>query len=371
MDFVSSDSADWVLNMNNKHLLVSGFKFSWRTQMKKSMIALAVLGATATVGVAQAATSVTLYGRLDVGYVKSNSTSWSQGVGTNAAGFSTEGETRFGVRGSEDLGNGLSATFQLEGRFDGSNGSKTVTGTGTELAFFDRESTVGLRGAFGHVRLGRSLATMERGLGFVNVGRRIWDNSPYASAARHSNGLFYTYAKSAFEVGADVTTKGGYAGNTNEGLSAQKVAYGAYAKYSANGLTVGAAYQADKVKANASIAKEYGLGLGYAFSPVKVGLSYAIGKGDNGNNLKSRVAHAYIGADITPNDFIAALYHGDKRTTEVASVKNTTVNTRAYGLEYVHSLSKRTSVYADVARVQNRVTDVNSTAWDVAVRHNF
>ena len=337
--------------------------------MKKSMIALAVLGSVASV--AQAASSVTLYGRLDVGYQKNKGVSISQGVPRNDKGFSTEGETRLGIKGSEDLGNGLSATFQLEGRFDGSTGSKSVDKKGKELAFFDRESTVGLKGNFGHVRVGRSLATMERGLGFVNIGRRIADISPYASAARHSNGLFYTYTNNAFEVGADVTTKGGYAGNTNESTVDAKAAYGVYAKYAAKGLTVGAAYQADRVKSLDGIAKEYGLGVGYAFAPFMVGASYAMGKGDLNNDLKSRVSHAYIGANITPKDLIAAVYHGDKRTNSTAGVKTTTVNTRAYGLEYVHSLSKRTSVYADVARVQNRVTRDNSTVWDVAVRHNF
>ena len=86
--------------------------------MKKSMIALAVLGSVASV--AQAASSVTLYGRLDVGYQKTKGVSISQGTPLNKDGFSTEGETRLGIKGSEDLGNGLSATFQLEGRFDGS-----------------------------------------------------------------------------------------------------------------------------------------------------------------------------------------------------------------------------------------------------------
>ena len=67
--------------------------------MKKSMIALAVLGSVASV--AQAASSVTLYGRLDVGYQKTKGQSQPQGTLLNKEVLSTEGETRLGSKGSE------------------------------------------------------------------------------------------------------------------------------------------------------------------------------------------------------------------------------------------------------------------------------
>ena len=224
----------------------------------------------------------------------------------------TGGETRLGVRGEEDLGNGLSAIFQMEGRFDADTGAKTANRT-----FFDRESTVGLKGSFGQVRFGRSLASMERGLGFVNVGRRIHDLSPYASAARHSNAAFYDYTNGAFSVGADIATKGGYDDGIldNEGKSATKTAYGIYGKYSANGFTAGLAYQADNVKSNSSLstypnsskmAKEYGLALSYNFKPVTIGASYARGEDDaTDSTSKSRIWHAFISGAITPNDTLA------------------------------------------------------------------
>ena len=179
---------------------------------------MTLLVAMACSGIAMA--DVVLYGQIKGGI------GYTSGDGDGSITQIEDYKSRIGFRGNEDLGNGLSATFQLEGRFDGSTGSKSVDKKGKELAFFDRESTVGLKGNFGHVRVGRSLATMERGLGFVNIGRRIADISPYASAARHSNGLFYTYTNNAFEVGADVTTKGGYAGNTNESTVDAKAAYG-------------------------------------------------------------------------------------------------------------------------------------------------
>ena len=330
-------------------------------RMKKSIIALAILGTVS--GVATAATNVALYGRVDVGYTDTT----KEGESVSQSGG---GETRLGVRGEEDLGNGLAATFQMEGRFDADTGSKTEG-----KSFFDRESTVGLKGAFGHVRFGRSTSSMERGLGFVNIGRRIHDVSPYASVARHSNAAFYDYTNGTFSVGGDITTKGGYDDSiivANEGKDDTKVGYGVYGKYSANGFTAGLAYQADSVETVKKIAKEYGLGLSYNFNPITVGASYARGEDDvTGSTAKSRIWHAFISGTITPNDTLAAIYHNDKRKQTVGNTTSTYNNTQSYGLEYVHSLSKRTSVYADVKRVSDKLSDKDYTAWDIALRHNF
>ena len=328
--------------------------------MKKSLLALVVLGAAT--GAAQAASSVTLYGRADVAYSKTTDSSLMQSGG---------GETRLGIKGQEDLGNGLSATFQLEGRFDLDTGAKTA-----DRSFFDRESTVGLKGSFGHVRFGRSLATMEKGLAFVNVGRRSTDLGNYASAVRHSNGMFYTYANGPYEFGADVTTKGGYnegqSGSTADGVEGAKVAYGAYGKYSANGLTVGLAYQADGRKVAKAISKEFGAAVSYAINPVTLGVSYAQGNDDVvGSKAKSRIWEASASIAATANDTINLIYRNDRRKNTVASVTTAYKRQSSYGLGYIHALSKRTSVYADVARTKDTVANTKSTTWDVALRHNF
>ncbi|AXF84666.1 Outer membrane porin protein 32 [Ephemeroptericola cinctiostellae] len=328
--------------------------------MKKSVLALVVLGATA--GAAQAASSVTMYGRADVAYSKTTGSSLMQSGG---------GETRLGIKGQEDLGNGLAATFQLEGRFDLDTGAKTAN-----RSFFDRESTVGLKGSFGHVRLGRSISMMDRGIAFVNVGRRATDLQAYASATRHSNGLFYTYANGPYEFGADVTTKGSYnegqSGSTDDGVIGQKPAFGAYGKYSANGLTVGLAYQADGKKAAKTIAKEFGAALSYKINPVTLGVSYAQGN-DNvvGSKAKSRIWEASASIAATADDTINLIYRNDRRKNTVGAVTAAYKRQTAYGLGYIHTLSKRTSIYADVARTKDTVANTKATTWDLALRHNF
>lgn len=362
--------------------------------MKKSMIALAVLAAAA--GTAQAATSVTLYGRADVGYSRTTTKDVVDGAKV-VQGGTTEGENRLGIKGQEDLGNGYAATFQLEGRFDGSTGAKSVTSTGTALNFFDRESTVGVKTPYGSLRFGRSLASMERGLGFANIGRRSLDISPYASAARQSNAAFYDATFGAVSFGGHVTTQGlggnevnitagqsagltatGYDEATTASVSTgsdKKAAYGAYAKYAANGLTASLAYQKDG--ANALRTKEWGVGLGYTMNPVFVNATYASLKDASSDKLNT--LYANLGANIGANDTVAVVYKDQKVKPNVSSSLSTKAKTTTLGLAYVHALSKRTSVYANVSQVKTTTNGTTSTAstttkkptWDIALRHNF
>jgi predicted porin len=115
-----------------------------------STLSLALLGAT---GVAHAQSSVTLYGLIDesVQYVHNanpaNNNLWQLAAG-NLQG------SRWGLKGSEDLGGGLKAIFQLESGFNPNNGKMGSYGTGTKL--FGRQAYVGLtQDAYGTLTLGR------------------------------------------------------------------------------------------------------------------------------------------------------------------------------------------------------------------------
>ena len=126
---------------------------------KKSLTVLAVLGAFA--GTAMAA-DVTVYGVVDAGLAythdkttvnaKINAKELKDSVkndefrmdsGNNSA-------TRFGIRGTEDLGNGLQVGFILENGFDADTGALT-----TDDTIFDRQATLSLSGNFGTVYMGR------------------------------------------------------------------------------------------------------------------------------------------------------------------------------------------------------------------------
>src|SRR5512137_1852988 len=121
--------------------------------MKKSALALAVLGAFA--GAASAQSSVTLFGVVDVNmrYVNNDSTAYSLSQDGMAS-------SRLGFRGVEDLGGGMKASFWLEGALGpdtgtgtSSYGSGSTTGPGGLM--FRRRSTVSLSNQWGELRLGR------------------------------------------------------------------------------------------------------------------------------------------------------------------------------------------------------------------------
>ncbi|HEX5805796.1 MAG TPA: porin [Macromonas sp.] len=126
--------------------------------MKKSLISLAVLAAA---GAASAQSSVTVYGIVDayLGNVKNN-------IGTNGPDATKKNQTtvdsggtstsRVGVKGVEDLGNGLKASFQLEQGLAVDSGAALQDSQTKSYTGFDRRAQVGLSGAFGGLVFGRT-----------------------------------------------------------------------------------------------------------------------------------------------------------------------------------------------------------------------
>ncbi len=128
--------------------------------MKKTLAAVAVLGAFA--GSAFAA-NVTLYGLVDLGvnYTHTNPSDKAS-TGTFSMGSGQNSGSRFGLKGTEELGNGMTVGFVLE------NGFKADTGdfeTGDRL--FHRESLLFVQGAFGELSMGRTGA-LDAGTGRYN-----------------------------------------------------------------------------------------------------------------------------------------------------------------------------------------------------------
>src|SRR5699024_8585999 len=120
--------------------------------MKKTLLAAAL--AVGFAGVAQAETSVTLYGIIDTGIAydrikvdgeKMTKTGLYDGTNLGQAG------SRWGLRGTEDLGNGLRAVFQLESGFNVTNGKSMQGGR-----LFGRQATLGLHSdSWGQIDIGR------------------------------------------------------------------------------------------------------------------------------------------------------------------------------------------------------------------------
>jgi predicted porin len=122
--------------------------------MNKKLVALAVAGAFALPLAAEAQTAnVTLYGRLnmDLEFIKGQQTA-ANGGGNPTVNRVSSNSSRFGMRGTESLGGGLNAIFQIESAISGDTGGNTLAG---------RETFVGLQGSWGKFTMGKFLMPMD------------------------------------------------------------------------------------------------------------------------------------------------------------------------------------------------------------------
>ena len=140
--------------------------------MKKTQVALAALALVASTA---ALANVTIYGTVDAAVANSNN-----GKGTYLDGTgSWSAPTHLGFKGSEDLGGGMKASFQLETGVGLNNGAAVSGGFGSNAAglngasaygspLFTRVSTIGLSGDFGSLNVTNAVGTAGNGAFFVN-----------------------------------------------------------------------------------------------------------------------------------------------------------------------------------------------------------
>ena len=308
--------------------------------MKKSLLALAVLGAFA--GAASAQSSVTLYGKLDLGFAKA--------AGSADKQVADGSSSRVGFRGVEDLGGGLKALFQFEHRFN------PDTGTVTNTAFWHGLSTVGLGGSFGTVNLGRqytaafSLATdvIDPFGGYTVAGLRDESLTKSVARLRTDNSVRYDGAFGGLKVAADIAETP--AGGVDR-------PYSVAAQYAAGPFMVAASYD-NPTGANDNLAT---LGGSYAFGPAKVSLG--IGRGDNNSNVRVKQALAGVTVSVGAAGQVLAGYAQEEVGTADA--------TKKVSLGYRHNLSKRTQLYTDVTRVNDLLSKTEKTGYDFGVIHTF
>ncbi|CAB5292554.1 porin [Burkholderia multivorans] len=158
--------------------------------MKKSLLALVALGAFA--GAAHAQSSVTLYGIIDEGFIFNNNAKGQHLYGLSSGVMQG---SRFGLRGTEDLGGGLKAIFTLENGFDVNSGRLGQGGL-----MFGRQAYVGLSSQYGTVTLGRQYDSVVDFVGPLEAGDQ-WggyiaahpgDLDNFNNAYRVNNAVKYT-----------------------------------------------------------------------------------------------------------------------------------------------------------------------------------
>lgn len=303
--------------------------------MKKSLLALAVLGAFA--GAASAQSSVTLYGKVDLGVGKT--------AGSTDKVVRDGSGSRVGIRGVEDLGGGLKALFGFEHRFDPDTGVQNGI-------MWQGYSTVGLGGAFGTVNLGRqytaafSLATnaFDPFGGDTVGGLRGESLTKSVARVRTENSLRYDGTFGGLKIAADIA----------EGSVGTDRPYSVAAQYAAGPVMAAVAYD------NPNGAKDNMLTLGaaYTFGPAK--LSAAMGNGKNAADVK--VKQAIVGLSVQVGSAGSFLAGYAQQKVGAADP------TKKAALGYRHNLSKRTQLYTDFSRVNY---GVEKNAYDFGVLHTF
>ena len=212
--------------------------------MKKTLAAVAVLGAFA--GSALAA-DVQLYGIVDTGLLYSHVDADKANIDATDSFQMKSGMasgSRFGLKGTEDLGNGLTVGFVLENGFDSDTGAESGV-------FFDRESSLFLEGGFGKVAFGQ--------MGSLNSGKSSWAKYGMISAFGTS---FTDYSAQAgsFAVGA---------GSWDNMISYQTPTFAGftvYAQYAMGNAGKG-------VENESSSDRYYALGATYANGPLNLYLA--------------------------------------------------------------------------------------------------
>ncbi len=341
--------------------------------MKKSLIAVAVLGAFA--GVASAQSSVTLFGIVDL----SVNSFENRNTRIRSMDSNQLNSDRLGFRGTEDLGGGLLAGFWLEG------GIATDTGNAAGLSF-TRRSTVSLTSKMGEIRLGRD---------YTNTFLNVAGNDAYGANGMGSPWNIYLGKTAVLGSGATTAVRannmvgyflpsglGGISGSVQvaagEGVVGNKY-YGGNLGYAAGPFSVSGAYSTTfalggiKYKvANLAGSFDFGMAKLYAFYDKR---------GYNGLTYATYSINGSV--PLGQGEFRAGYTRGDAK----GGATNAD-DAQLFGVEYIYNLSKRTALYTQYGRLTNKGTSAlslggvvsaadaaaggfKSQGYGVGVRHSF
>ena len=332
-----------------------------------SLVAAAALAAAAAGAHAQS--SVTLFGTVDIGVAHVT------GEGSSRTGLSNSGAniSRFGFRGVEDLGGGLSAGFWLEAGFS--------PDTGDVSGGFNRRATVSLMGRWGELRLGRDDSAT-----FLNT--LLFD--PFLTNGVGGTNTFVMNGAPTIQISNAISYftppgLGGFYGQVqhafSERLNTDPTVGGEY-----NGARFG--YRNGGLHASVSAAKLQGLtqaqdqrfrnvGLSYDFGVVQPMLLWASHKrGD----VEVRGLQLGVKVPVGAGEIRASIGRYDTRGSDA--------DWRKFAIGYGHNLSKRTQLYATYARLNNsrgsqraigvlgvaapaNVPGGHSNGYEVGMRHFF
>jgi predicted porin len=312
--------------------------------MKKTQVALAALALVAST--AALANGVNVYGNLEGGYVKGNNTS------TAFSGAGQWGASVFGMKGSEDLGGGLTASFNLEAGIDtntggnnngGPSAASTLSGTTitTSTALFNRAAWVAVGGDAGTLKLGNQLSPFI--LSYV-TSLALAGNNYLVPVCVNANACDGGGANSGATGGFFIPNATSYSVSVN-GISAQ-ILHATENGDSTNKLTAGnLSFNVGPLFVTSAISKRE-----QTYNNILVGGTIPLGDLKFAANHISHSDKSGTNAD-SGTSTLGVSYALSSATTvglnySTTSVKNSAVDPTLTNLSLSHALSKRTSAYA-------------------------
>lgn len=338
--------------------------------MKKSLVALAALAATG----AFAQSSVTISGQVDVGVTN------AIGAAKTRIDQAANGANSIIFAGTEDLGGGLKATFKLTQRFSPESGLND--GTAGNRPLLQGESTVGLSGGFGSVRLGRALTAVQAWVPLSDP----WGTYQVASLA---GGVGPASYQTAAGSGAAGNPAGDNVVGSGSGLARIDGIF--YNSPSFGGVTVDVTYAPKTTQltgATVAAANDF----------TSVAVSYSAGKlllraGVENNRADDKLTAfqgaydfgvAKLQAGYTVVDLAATAVDRKGYTVGVivpmgaitlkggitrSKLDNAAADLKKVGIGLDYALSKRTTLYTSYGRDSALATD--KAGYDFGIRHAF
>ena len=336
--------------------------------MKKRIIATACL--TLMSGLASAESNVQLFGIVDAGYLYQSK---ANGAGSLSQ-FATSGlrQSVWGIKGTEDVGNGTKAFFNLESHFDTDTGALHGTGDapGSGTILFRRQANVGLGNSeWGQLILGRQygpallahIGTEPRAFKEQFSNLYAWAYNMYAATAgingtntNNDVGIFLKNAVQYRNTVGPVDFGVAYSFGEVAGSFSKNNIYALGASYKGP-VALSFSYQAMKdVATGATTVKQSGLGAAYAYGDYTFKANFLNAKNHDANGASNSNVNAIgVGVDYKWNDRNSATlaYYDNKDRN------NSNDATRNIVLSNDYFLSKRTTLY-----VQGAYVDAKSQA---------
>ena len=365
--------------------------------MNRPSVAPLLCAFAAAASAQQGSSNVTLQG-----YIDASARSTQNSLGTMKSLASGNNSTsRLVLRGTEDLGDGLTAGFWLESSIftdTGTAGGLAVTPAGQ---FWDRTSIVKLASTrWGEVRLGREWNPVFIGWvysdPFIAVGvgssanffasgastalNRAFGNAAQPSTiSRTSNAIQYWTPSGLGGAYAQIMVAAGEGGNAQGSF---KYTSGRAGWKNAN-FDASVYYGATRIDAAAADLKQTGAYASYDFGVARLAASVTESK-----FLSSKQLNYIVGLNVPIGVHLirASFNRADQKGTDAAGTSIDANDANMYALGYQYSFSKRTALYAQAARITNKgiarfavpggpsgliAAGSGSTGYEAGIRHSF